>query len=109
MTKAGAQDIYFSLPDFYSRLLYSCLHCGAIFTVEEEDEWAYKISLTELIEKEKCPHCQALLAENLKPYPRSFLGNDGEAGHFEPGKTYPPDSESVVQEVWHLYSVMKEN
>jgi len=105
MTKAGVQEVYFSLPDFYSRFLYSCLHCGAIFTVEEEDEWAYKTSVADLIKKEKCPQCQAPLAETLKPYPQSFLGKDGEVGHFEPGKTYPPDSESLVKEVWHLYSV----
>ncbi len=107
-TNSGRQEIYYSLPDFYTRFLYSCLHCGAIFTVEDEDEKTYEISLADLIKKENCPECQVPLAKTLKPYPQSFLGNDGEVRHFEPEKTYPSDSESLVKEVWHLYSNMRD-
>jgi len=109
-TKAlGAQDrleeIVFTLPDFgYYYRLYSCVHCGTLFTASVEDEQRSGLSLPSKTEHTQCPECGSSLSETLKPYPQSFRVSDGSIAHFEPDKKYPSDSDSILKEVWDIYS-----
>ena len=99
------EDVFFTFSDFgYDIRLYSCLNCGALCTASGEDEHYSGVCLANQMEHLSCPDCAAPLAKNLQPYPQSFLASDGTISHFDPGRKYPPDSESLVKDVWNLYS-----
>jgi hypothetical protein len=99
------EDVWFTMPDFGEcDRLYSCTSCGALFVADSEVEHYSGVSLQKRIEQLICPECSAPLSTTLHPYPQIFLVSDGSLSHFEAGRVYPPDSESIVKEVWNLYS-----
>ena len=99
------EDVVFTLPDFgYDIRLYSCLSCGALFTASGEDEHFSGVSVAARAQILSCPDCGSSLATSLQPYPQTFRVSDGSISHFNPGRSYPPDSDSTIKEVWHLYS-----
>ena len=99
------EEIVFTLPDFgYYNRLYSCLQCGAIFTASEEHENYFGTSVADQTKYSDCPECGVALSTSLQPYPQAFRVSDGSTGHFTPRTEYPDDSESIIKEVWNLYS-----
>jgi len=100
--------IFYTTPDFGdSPHLYSCLECGEIFVVDPERAYYSGKSVDTVIEDISCPGCSAKLSETLKPYPDSFLSVSGIIESFEPDKIIPPESESIIEEFWDIYSVLE--
>lgn len=96
-------EVVFTLPDMgYYKKLFTCIHCGELFAVDQENPQLAGKPLDEFVSKEVCPKCGSSLTQTLRAYPENFLTDDGKIGHFIPGHIIPPDSESLVMEVWEL-------
>jgi len=98
------EDVWFTMPDFGDcDRLFSCTSCGTLFVASPEAEHYSGVALQKRIEQFVCPECSAPLPATLQPYPQTFRMSDGSLSHFDAGRVYPPDSESVVKEVWDIY------
>jgi rubredoxin len=96
--------VYFVLPDtFFDVTLFTCRTCGALVGVDREREHYSGRPFERLRDGLACPQCGTSFTE-LTEYPETFVGLNGEEGHFVPAPTYPPDSEFVEFEVWDPYA-----
>ena len=95
--------VYWVLPDtFFDVFLFTCRNCGAIFGVDREREHYSGRPFEELRQSLTCPACTTPCTE-LVEYPQTFVCPDGSEGHWDPPRTYPPDTELVTLEVWDPY------
>jgi hypothetical protein len=78
--------------------LFTCIECGELFVIDLENPNLAGKSAEQLAAKTLCPKCGRLLGETIQPYPESFCADDGRVGHFQPERTIPPDTESLVEE-----------
>ena len=102
------EEVLYTLPSGYSNKdLYSCVSCGELFSIDQEAVHHTKHTIKSVIRNLKCPSCSSKLSESLKPYPATFLASDGSIGHYQPERRIPPDSESLIKEVWDLYSILE--
>ena len=98
------EDVWFTMPDFGDcDRLYSCTNCGTLFVGNTDKEHYSGVPVQKRIEKLNCPDCSAMLPTTMQPYPQTFRMSDGSLSHFDAGREYPPDSDSVVKEIWDLY------
>ena len=95
-------EVFYTVPDYYSTKLFTCIICGAIFCADEEAILYSNEDFSSQVDKLECPNCSKKLSLNLRPYPQTFRMNDGRIGRFEPSSRIP--EESVVLDVWDLYS-----
>jgi DNA-directed RNA polymerase subunit RPC12/RpoP len=97
------QEVFFTVPDIYRTRLFTCTVCGEIFFANQEDIDYANQNFDQHISKLKCPTCSSPLIETLKPYPETFVAKAG-IGHYQPERIIPPDTESLIEEFWNLYS-----
>jgi len=96
-------EVFYTVPDFgYSNKLFTCMECGELFMIDFENP-AFAGKATEQIAANSlCPKCGKSLGETVCAYPETFRTDDGRIGNFQPDRIIPPDSESLVKEVWEL-------
>lgn len=96
--------VFFVLPDtFFDAELFTCMGCGEIFCFDREHERYGGARFEVLCGELTCPGCGASL-DGLVAYPATFRCPNGEEGHFELPRTYPPDEEMVLFQVWDIRS-----
>lgn len=96
--------VFFVLPDtFFDAELFTCMGCGELFCFDRERERYGGARFEALCGGLACPGCGASL-DGLVAYPTTFRCPNGEEGHFELPRTYPPDDEMVLVELWDIHS-----
>jgi len=96
-------EIVFTVPDIgYYKKLFTCIHCGELFAVDQENPRLAGKPFDKFVANEVCPKCDSSLTQTLRAYPENFRTDDGKIGHFIPEHIIPPDSESLVKEFWEL-------
>lgn len=94
--------VWFVVSETYAMALYSCINCGEIFFVNLEDPRYERRDVIDAVGEQACPQCGASLAEMLRPYPYTFRAPNGKLGTMDPGRLIPPESESVILELYDL-------
>jgi len=96
-------EVFYTLADFgYSKELFVCTECGALFVIDfDNPDFAGKTA-KQIAAGAACPVCSESLSETIRPYPETFRTDDGRIGHFKPSRIIPPDSESLVKEFWEI-------
>lgn len=96
-------EVFYTVPDFgYWNKLFTCIECGELFVIDFENPAFAGKTAEQIAGDVACPRCGKLLRETIRAYPESFRADDGRVGHFEPERIIPPDSESVVKEIFEL-------
>jgi hypothetical protein len=96
-------EVLYTMPDLgYHMKLFMCIECGEILFMDMCNPALARKTVQEIVGDEVCPRCGRLLRGTLQEYPENFLTEDGRIGHFDPGRRYPPDSESLFKEIWQL-------
>jgi len=95
-------EVFYTMPDGHHMKLFTCIECGAILFMDMDNPALARQTVQETVGDEVCPECGRLLRNSLREYPENFLTEDGRIGHFDPGRHYPPDSESLFKEIWQL-------
>lgn len=96
-------EVFYIVPDFgYSKKLFTCIHCGELFMIDLENPRFEGKTSEQIIGINVCPKCGHQLKDTIRPYPEHFRTEDGQIGSFEPNLIIPPDSESLVKEVFEI-------
>jgi rubredoxin len=107
VTQCGTAKIplFFTVADFrYFDQLFTCVNCGAVLAVDADREHYSRVPFEMLKRKLSCPDCGSSL-ETAAQYPDTFICPDGSVGHYMRGdNSIPPDSESVIVDLWDPYS-----
>jgi hypothetical protein len=90
-------EVFYTLPEMYLIKLFTCIACGEILVIDFENPELAGKAAEQIAGNAMCPKCRKPLRETIRAYPESFRTDDGQVGHFDPGRKIPPDSESLVK------------
>jgi hypothetical protein len=95
-------EVFYVVPEMYSKVLFTCLECGEVFVVDLENPAFADRDIAKVVKGLCCPSCNADLSKSISSYPQNFRTFDGEIGSFDPRTIIPPDSESLVREFFEI-------
>jgi hypothetical protein len=95
-------EVFYTMPDIYFAKLCTCVQCGESYVIDFENPRIAGKTVQQIAGDALCPRCGSPLRDTIQPYPETFRTEDGRLGSFDPGRTIPPDSESLVKEFLEL-------
>jgi len=95
-------DVYYLTQEGWKKSLCICTNCAELFCINWENPKTLGLSINQIANNQTCPKCGLSLESTLKDYPETFITRNGEIGHFSPSNEIPPDSESIVVNLWEI-------
>lgn len=95
--------LYYTFPEHaYGHDLLSCHNCGEVYAYDVMAP-EYLIPLSKKLEETNCIKCGKKLSETAKPFPETYLGEDGKI--YKSKRVWSPvDEDGIFEEFWDLYS-----
>ena len=107
LSKNSSDVLYTTLPRHsYGCNLISCLSCGEVYAYDVMSPF-YIRPLESVLEETNCISCSKKLSETSKPFPDSYLSQDGEIKKSDDADiliSSGSDENSIIHEFWDLYS-----
>jgi hypothetical protein len=95
-------EVFYTVPEMYLIKLFTCIECGELFVIDFENPSFGGKTAEQIAGDGACPKCGKMLQKTIRAYPETFRAADGQIGHFKPERIIPPDSESVLKEIFEL-------
>ncbi len=93
---------YFTYDGWSNKTFTTCIQCGELFVIDSENPETERKSAFDIAYSKDCPTCKSALKDTLRNYPEEIRLPDGKLGSFKPDQLIPPDSESIILDVYQL-------